>query len=87
MLADTLDLTRDCHSAFLQANDHTRRLFNQAFLSNVYIDEDGETRERSVRVDRNEPFDHLLSRLVPARLHHELDAMKTALSVGLEGRY
>ena len=85
VLADTLDLTRDCHSAYLQANDHTRRLFNQAFFAKIYIDEDDETRERSVRVDYNEPFDHLLSRLVPARVHHELEAMKTAHPVTPEG--
>ena len=78
VLADTLDLTRDCHSAYLEASDNTRRLFNQAFFAKIYIDEDDETRERSVRVDYNEPFDHLLSRLVPARVHHELEAKKTA---------
>ena len=85
VLADTLDLTRDCHGAYLQANDHTRRLFNQAFFAKIYIDEDDETRERSVRVDYNQPFDHLLSRLVPARVHHELEAKKTALPVTPEG--
>ncbi len=78
VLADTLDLTRDCHSAYLEANDSTRRLFNQAFFAKIYIDEDDETRERSIRVDYNEPFDSLLSRLVPARVHHELEAKKTA---------
>lgn len=40
VLTDTLDLTRDCHGAHLQANDHTRRLFNQAFLAKIYIEED-----------------------------------------------
>ena len=40
VLADTLDLTRDCHVAYLQANDHTTRLFNQAILANIYIEED-----------------------------------------------
>ena len=85
VLADTLDLTRDCHGAYLQANDHTRRLFNQAFFAKIYIDEDDETRERSVRVDYNEPFDHLLSRLVPARVHHDLEAKKTAHPVTPEG--
>ncbi len=78
VLADTLDLTRDCHSAYLEANDSTRRLFNQAFFAKIYIDEDDETRERSVRVDYNEPFDSLLSRLIPARVHHELKSKKTA---------
>ena len=76
-LADTLDLTRDCHAAYLEANDQTRRLFNQAFFAKIYIDEDDETRERTVRVDYNEPFDNLLARLVPACVHHELAQEKT----------
>jgi len=77
-LVDTLDLTRDCHAAYLEAGDSTRRLFNQAFFAKIYIDEDDETRERTVRVDYNQPFDDLLSRLVPARVHHELDQEQTA---------
>jgi len=77
-LTDTLDLSRDCYTAYLQADDSTRRLFNQAFFAKIYIDEDDETRERSVRVDYNEPFDSLLSRLIPARVHHTLDIKKTA---------
>ena len=78
VLADTLDLTRDCHTAYLEANDNTRRLFNQAFFAKIYIDEDDETRERTVRVDYNEPFDGLLSRLIPARIHHSLCIEKSA---------
>jgi hypothetical protein len=78
ILADTLDLARDCHAAYLEANDSTRRLFNQAFFSKIYIDEDPETRERSIRVDYNEPFGELLSRLVPARVHHELQTQSRA---------
>ncbi|WP_178138760.1 hypothetical protein [Ferrithrix thermotolerans] len=76
--ADTLNLTRDCHAAYLEANDSTRRLFNQAFFAKIYIDEDDETREQTVQVDYNEPFDSLLSRLIPARVHHTLDIRKTA---------
>ncbi len=71
-LADTLDLTRDCYAAYLEANETTRRLFNQAFFTHIYIDEDDLTRERTVRVDYNQPFDELLARLVPARVHHDL---------------
>jgi site-specific DNA recombinase len=76
--ADKLNLTQDCDAAYLEANDSTRRLFNQAFFAKIYIDEDDETRERSIRVDYNEPFDSLLSRLIPARVHHTLDIEKTA---------
>ena len=79
VLADTLDLTRDCHTAYLEANDNTRRLFNQAFFAKIYIDEDDETRERTVRVDYNEPFDGLLSRLIPAKIYHSLCIEKSAL--------
>ncbi len=71
-LADTLDLTRDCYAAYLEANETTRRLFNQAFFTHIYIDEDDLTRERTVRVDYNQPFDELLARLVPARVHQDL---------------
>ncbi len=71
-LAACLDLTRDCHAAYLEANDHTRRLFNQAFFSKIYIDEDDSAGEASVRVDYNQPFDELLTRLVPATVHLEL---------------
>ncbi|TAN24858.1 MAG: recombinase family protein [Actinomycetota bacterium] len=78
ILANTLDLARDCHAAYMEANDNTRRLFNQAFFSKIYIDEDDFTREQSVRVDYNEPFGHLLSRLVPAHVHHGLDRNKAA---------
>ena len=78
ILADTLDLARDCHAAYLQADDNTRRLFNQAFFSKIYIDEDDFTREQSIRVDYNEPFDHLLSRLVPAHIHRDLEKNKPA---------
>ncbi len=73
-LAETLDLTRDCYTAYLNANESTRRLFNQAFFSRIYIDEDDETRERTVRVDYNQPFDDLLTRIVPAGVHHQLQA-------------
>ncbi len=79
VLADTLDLTRDCHTAYLKADNSTRRLFNQAFFAKIYIDEDDETREQTVRVDYNEPFDTLLSRLIPASVHRTLEIKKTAL--------
>ncbi len=71
-LGECMDLTRDCHAAYLEANDHTRRLFNQAFFSRIYIDEDDDSREQAIRVDYNQPFDELLARLVPARVHHQL---------------
>jgi site-specific DNA recombinase len=75
-LGDILDLARDCHSAYLQADDKTRRLFNQAFFAKIYIDEDDGTRERRVRVDYNQPFDDLLARQIPAHLHHEIEKVE-----------
>jgi site-specific DNA recombinase len=78
VLAEALDLTRDCHAAYLEANEPTRRLFNQAFFTKIYIDEDEPNRQRSVRVDYNQPFDNLLARLVPAHVHHDLDTKQTA---------
>ncbi|MGH3939934.1 MAG: hypothetical protein ACRDTG_15150, partial [Pseudonocardiaceae bacterium] len=53
-LATALDLARDCHSAYLVAEPRLRRLFNQAFFTHLYIDDDG------VRHDYAEPFDSLL---------------------------
>jgi site-specific DNA recombinase len=53
-LARALDLARDCHAAYLTAAPQLRRLFNQAFFTHLYIDDDG------VRHDYAEPFDALL---------------------------
>lgn len=61
-LTEVLDLLRDCHAAYLEANGDVRRLFNQAFFNQIVIEEDDETHERSVHVDLNKPFDALLDR-------------------------
>ncbi len=53
-LTQALDLARDCHSAYLMADPYVRRLFNQAFFTHLYIDED------DVRGELAEPFDILL---------------------------
>jgi site-specific DNA recombinase len=49
-----LDLAGDCHRAYRQADEQTRRLLNQAFFEKLYVDEDG------VRVNLAEPFKTLL---------------------------
>jgi len=59
-----------------------RRLVNQAFLTRIYIDEDEETRERTISVDCNEPFGNLLSRIVPAYVHHRLENSPTGQTAG-----
>ena len=74
LFADALDLTRDCHAAYLEANENMRRLFNQAFFTKIYIDEDHETREQTVRVAYSQPFDDLLARRVPAQVHQQFQA-------------
>ncbi len=61
-LAEVLDLLRNCHAAYLEANGDVRRLFNQAFFTKIVIEEDDETRERTIHTDLNEPFDALLTR-------------------------
>ena len=53
-LTKALDLARDCHAAYLTADPYLRRLFNQAFFTHLYIDDDG------VRGELAEPFDVLL---------------------------
>ncbi|SDI89756.1 Site-specific DNA recombinase [Frankineae bacterium MT45] len=40
-LKTALDFASNCHAAYLRANDHTRRLLNQAFFEKLYIEEDG----------------------------------------------
>ncbi|MGH3630851.1 MAG: recombinase family protein [Sciscionella sp.] len=56
-LARALDLAEDCHTAYLSAEPALRRLFNQAFFTRLYIDQDG------VRGELAEPFDVLLGEL------------------------
>jgi site-specific DNA recombinase len=53
-LARALDLARGCHAAYLAADPQLRRLFNQAFFTHLYIDDDG------LHSDYTEPFDTLL---------------------------
>jgi site-specific DNA recombinase len=53
-LVAALDLARDCHGAYLAADPYLRRLFNQAFFTHLYIDEDG------VHAELAEPFGLLL---------------------------
>ncbi|MDQ3153446.1 MAG: zinc ribbon domain-containing protein [Actinomycetota bacterium] len=54
-LATALDLARDCHAAYLAADPQLRRLFNQAFFTHLYIDDDG------LHSEYAEPFDTLLN--------------------------
>lgn len=53
-LTRALDLAQDCHYAYLTASPHVRRLFNQAFFTHLYIDEEG------IHAELAEPFDVLL---------------------------
>jgi site-specific DNA recombinase len=50
-----LNFASDCHRAYVQASDHVRRRFNQAFFTHIYVDED------TVRTELAEPFRMLLS--------------------------
>jgi site-specific DNA recombinase len=54
-LTRALDLARDCHGAYLMAGPYIRRLFNQAFFTHLYIDED------DVHGEYAPPFDTLLA--------------------------
>ena len=53
-LARALNLARDCHAAYLAADPQVRRLFNQAFFTHLYIDDDG------LHGEYAEPFGTLL---------------------------
>ncbi|MBE1874455.1 hypothetical protein [Myceligenerans pegani] len=53
-LTRALDLARDCYTAYAAAEPRLRRLFNQAFFTHLYIDEDG------IHGEYAEPFATLL---------------------------
>ncbi|MDQ1736463.1 MAG: site-specific recombinase [Pseudonocardiales bacterium] len=53
-LTAALDLAGDCHRAYLNAGDHTRRLMNQALFDGIYVEED------ATRAELAEPFRTLL---------------------------
>ncbi len=75
-LTEVLDLLRDCHAAYLEANGDVRRLFNQAFFTRIVIEEDDETRQRRVRVSLHEPFDALLTRAATSAERATVDGAK-----------
>jgi site-specific DNA recombinase len=52
-LTVALDLATDCYRAYMDANDQTRRLLNQAFFERFYVDDEP-------RADLAEPFRTLL---------------------------
>ncbi len=69
-LAECLDLAQNCYAAHLEA---TRRVFNQAFFSKIYIDEDN-----TVHFDYKPPFDQLLDHTIPASLRHRRGNLRPA---------
>lgn len=54
-LNDCLALLVDCYSLYLNTDDQTRRLFNQAIFERIYLDEAGE-----FRADYTRPYSGLL---------------------------
>ncbi len=62
-LEKALELARDCHAAYQDADNNTRRLFNQAFFEKLYVHVDGE-----VTHELAEPFGLLLDPALEARL-------------------
>lgn len=50
-----LELAEDCYRAYSIAPDHIRRLFNQAFFTHLFVEDDG-----TIRADLAEPFRTLL---------------------------
>ncbi len=73
-LAAALDLACDCHAAYLAAGAQLRRLFNQAFFTHLYIDEEG------VHSQYAPPFDTLLD-------HGVLDAGRAIQVDARAGRF
>ena len=62
-LERALELARDCHAAYQDADDNTRRLFNQAFFERLHVQADGE-----ITHDLAEPFGLLLDPTLAAKL-------------------
>jgi site-specific DNA recombinase len=56
-LRRALDMASDCHAAYATAPNTERRLFNQAFFSAIYVDND-----EHIRVELAAPFDVLLTK-------------------------
>ena len=81
-LDDALGLLANCADIYTRCDDTSRRLYNQAFFTKVFIDEDNE-----LRVEHNRPFEMLLDPQVNANaLTWAADAHKarasTDVSVG-----
>jgi site-specific DNA recombinase len=62
-LATAMQLAGHCHRAYLEAKPHLRRLFNQAFFTEILVDEDG------VRPKMAEPFATMLSPELKGLVH------------------
>ncbi|MGO8684221.1 MAG: hypothetical protein ACLQUT_06545 [Thermoleophilia bacterium] len=76
-----LELSRDCHSAYVAAPERVRRHFNQAFFEKIYVRDDGE-----VRHDLAEPFQILLDPDLSDRLRPPQEQRRTVRSVNKEDR-
>ena len=57
-----MTLARDCQSAYLTAPPKERRLFNQAFFTKLYIDD-----EDTIRSELAPPFNVLLGQSAEGR--------------------
>ncbi len=83
-LRKALKLAKDCHAAYQDADDNTRRLFNQAFFEKLYVHVDG-----AVTHDLAEPFGLLLDPSLPdqlSRAHSASKPMQSKRSTDRPGR-
>lgn len=78
---NTLDLTRDRHGAYQEANDDTRWPVNHAFFAKIYIDRGDETGD--AQVEDNGPFGDLLARPSQARARHKTTRREKPRSAAL----
>lgn len=74
-LKKALKLAKDCHAAYQEADDNTRRLFNQAFFERLYVHI-----ADAVTNDLAEPFGLLLDPSLPDQLSHARSTGKPAQS-------
>ena len=66
-----LELAEDCHAAYVDADEPTRRLFNQAFFDKLVVHKDG-----TVTHELAEPFKILLDPTLSRRIDGVVDAKK-----------
>ena len=78
-LTIALKLMTNCHTAYKNASDHVKRLFNQAFYIRILIQRDG-----TIKTDLNTPFQSLRSPLLQRKAREQAQIMALVKNKGAE---